>query len=201
MTEQLADDLARQGWAVAEGFFEPGLAEALAADLKCLQQKLKPAGTGKGRALAARTDHTHWLDGGTQAQQDYLARMEDLRRNLNRALYLGLFDYECHYAVYEAGGFYEKHIDSLHGARNRIVSCVTYLTPGWTEQNQGHLVLYHKNDQDREITRILPSAGTLAMFMSEDMPHEVRPPNRPRASIAGWFRCNSSTEGRIDPLR
>lgn len=195
----LADDLANQDWAVAPGFFNPSLIRALAEDMDRLQ--LEPAGTGKDKKKFARTDHTHWLSGGTNAQKTYLKMMEDLRVTLNRTLFLGLFDYECHYARYEAGGFYEKHIDALRGGRNRIVSCVTYLTEGWTDEDEGHLVLYDKDDQDREIARILPAAGTLALFLSEDIPHEVRPPNRPRASIAGWFRCNNSTEGRIDPQR
>ena len=56
-------------------------------------------------------------------------------------------------------------------------------------------------DENKEIARILPRAGTLVTFLSEDVPHEVLPPARERASIAGWFRCNTSTSASIDPLR
>ena len=101
--------------------------------------------------------------------------------------------------MYAPGGFYRKHRDSLRGQRNRIVSCVTYLTDDWATEDAGELVLYANDDEDREIARILPAAGTLAMFLSEDTPHEVLPPRRERRSIAGWFRCNATGGNRVDP--
>jgi SM-20-related protein len=33
-----------------------------------------------------------------------------------------------------------------------------------------------------------PIGGTLVLFMSADMPHEVLAAHRSRYSIAGWFR-------------
>jgi len=188
------DGLAERGWAVLPGYFPSSLTELLRADLSdCVAVRpLKLAGTGRSGIRAAepvRTDRTLWLDGSTWAQQEYLALMEALRLDLNRALYLGLFDYECHYALYAPGGFYKKHIDSLRGTRNRLVSCVTYLTPDWVEADKGHLALYDPQDETHEIARILPESGTLALFLSEEIPHEVLPPARERASIAGWFRC------------
>ena len=44
-------------------------------------------------------------------------------------------------------------------------------------------------------------SGKLVIFMSEQIPHEVLPTRKPRASIAGWFRCNASVTGKIDPAR
>lgn len=35
---------------------------------------------------------------------------------------------------------------------------------------------------------VLPQAGTLALFLSGDMPHEVLPATRERRSLTGWFR-------------
>jgi SM-20-related protein len=148
-----------------------------------------------------RNDRTLWLTGQSEAPFMFLSVMEQLREDLNARLFMGLFEYEAHYALYPPGGFYKKHLDSFRGARNRIVSTVTYLTPGWTESDGGHLVLYDGQDDTQETARILPQAGTLAVFLSEDVPHEVLPPARERASIAGWFRCNNSTSDKIDPLR
>lgn len=202
--DRIVDALAGPGWLAVENFFAPDLTEALIDDLSHARARvgLKAASVGRGGHQPQpdiRTDDTLWLDGTTPAQREYLAVMENLRLSLNRALYLGLFDYESHYAVYAPGGFYRKHRDSLHGARNRIVSCVTYLTPGWADADQGELVLYDPDDEDREMARILPRDGTLALFMSESVPHEVLPPQRERCSIAGWFRCNPSSGGRVDP--
>lgn len=139
-----------------------------------------------------RTDQTYWLSGEAPAQAACLTLMDELRQQLNRTLYLCLHVYEAHYAAYQKGGFYKKHIDSFKGQRNRIVSTVLYLTPGWRDSDQGHLVLYDAHDQDREIGRVLPRQGTLVCFLSEDIPHEVLPPARERVSIAGWFRGQGS---------
>lgn len=139
-----------------------------------------------------RTDQTFWLNGESPAQGAALSLMDRLRQQLNHALFLGLSSYEAHFASYQAGGFYKKHLDSFKGRRNRIVSTVLYLTPDWQEDDHGHLVIYDPVEQDKEVARVLPRAGTLACFMSEDMPHEVLPPARERVSIAGWFRAGSS---------
>ncbi len=164
------------------------------ADLKLRQKsgEMKDAGIGRGGAHIhagdIRTDQTYWLSGESPAQATCLSLMNDLRLQLNQSLYLGLHDYEAHYAAYQTGGFYKKHLDSFKGKRNRILSTVLYLTPDWQESDQGHLVLYDATDQDREIGRVLPRQGTLVCFLSEDIPHEVLPPARERISIAGWFR-------------
>lgn len=187
----LTDDLSTQGWSVLDEFFPPDLIAELLRDLETRQDDLKHAGIGRGDRFqvrpAIRNDQTLWLDGQSGAQNEYLRLMDALRIDLNRALFLGLEDFEAHYALYEPGGFYKKHLDALKGQRNRIISTVTYLTPAWRDEDEGHLVLY--DGADRELTRILPRAGRLAVFMSEDIPHEVLPPRRARRSIAGWFRC------------
>lgn len=192
------DTLGSAGWFAQENFLDSSLCESLVADLKLRQKSgaMKQAGIGRGgghiHAGDIRTDQTYWLSGESPAQATCLALMNELRRQLNQTLYLGLDFYEAHYAAYQAGGFYKKHLDSFKGKRNRIVSTVLYLTPGWQERDQGHLVLYDAIDHDREIGRVLPRQGTLVCFLSEDIPHEVLPPTRERVSIAGWFRERGS---------
>lgn len=207
LNARIADDLYVQGWSICPDYVPENLRTALLADLAAQEEagRLTLAAVGRDAAqtveTAIRNDRTLWLAGRDPAPAAYLDLMGRLRLDLNRRLILGLFEYEAHYARYDAGGFYRKHVDALHGERNRVVSTVTYLTPNWVEADGGHLVLYDAVDQDREITRVLPVAGTLAVFLSEDVPHEVLPPARPRNSIAGWFRCNPSGEDRVDPLR
>lgn len=198
LEDKQIDALTAAGWFKQENFLSPALCESLTTDFKMCQHRggvnQAAVGRGDGRILAGdiRTDRTCWLTGETTTQTECLARMEALRLHLNRALYLGLNTYEAHYAAYQAGGFYKKHLDSFKGKRNRIVSTVLYLTQGWRESDRGHLVLYDPGDQDREIGRVLPRQGTLACFMSEDIPHEVLPPARERVSIAGWFRTSGN---------
>lgn len=198
LQENQIDALATVGWFAQQNFLSPALCESLAADLKNQQRAgfMQQAAVGRGqdRVLATdiRTDQTYWLNGETPAQAECLSLMDHVRQQLNQSLYLGLASYEAHYASYQAGGFYKKHLDSFKGKRNRIISTVLYLTPDWQESDAGYLVLYDAVEQGREVGRVLPVQGTLACFVSEDIPHEVLPPHRERVSIAGWFRAGSS---------
>lgn len=136
-----------------------------------------------------RRDKTKWLDGSTPAQTAYLAFAEALRREVNFRLMLGLFAFEAHYAVYEQGGFYRRHLDSFRGARNRVLSSVLYLNRDWRDADGGQLRIYAP-DSDTVVEAVRPEFGTLAVFLSEEIPHEVVPARRERFSIAGWHRCN-----------
>ena len=137
---------------------------------------------------AIRADHILWFEGDTPAQRAWLDCMQDLRGYLNRTLYLGLQDYECHFANYGPGSYYRKHYDCFHDDDARVVTTVLYLTSGWSEHDGGQLVLYDRADDERVLCTIEPEAGTLAVFLSAVFPHEVLPTCRERASITGWFR-------------
>lgn len=207
LNQIIAEDLVTKGWSVQPGYFPATLTDALLDDMRAQDRagNLNIAAIGRDKkadiVTTIRNDRTLWLTGQSEAPWMFLSVMERLRMDLNARLFMGLFEYEAHYALYPPCGFYKKHVDSFRGARNRVVSTVTYLTPDWTEPDGGHLVLFDQKDEEREIARILPAAGTLAVFLSEDIPHEVLPPARERASIAGWFRCNNSGSGKVDPLR
>ena len=151
------------------------------------------AGIGRGEdhelVRQVRRDKTKWLDGSGPAQTAYFAFAEALRRDVNYRLMLGLFAFEAHYAVYEPGGFYKRHLDSFRGARNRVLSTVLYLNRDWDAADGGQLRIYAP-DSDQVLDEVRPEFGTLAVFLSEDIPHEVIPARRERFSIAGWHRCN-----------
>ena len=83
-----------------------------------------------------------------------------LRLELNKRLFLGLFDYECHFARYAPGGFYKKHRDAFVGDSNRILSTVLYLNPGWRAEWGGELLMY-EDLNDAVVARILPRYGNL----------------------------------------
>jgi SM-20-related protein len=190
----LCADLTRQGWS-QQSLTDTALLTALRDEARALWQADELRRAGIGRASdhelvgEIRRDKTRWFDGVSPAQRGWLDFAESLRLELNQRLALGLFAFEAHYAVYEPGGFYRKHRDSFRGARNRILSSVLYLNPGWQKANGGLLRLYDESD-DRVITDILPEFGTFAVFLSEEIPHEVTPALAPRFSIAGWHRCN-----------
>ena len=136
-----------------------------------------------------RSDKTKWIDPTNATLKEYLSTMAQLQTHLNRSLYLGLSYYEAHFALYEQGDFYEKHLDSFQGEKNRVVTTVYYLNDGWSGEDGGALVIYDQNN--KEIQRVMPKANTLVVFMSEDFPHEVLPAKKQRFSIAGWFRVDT----------
>jgi SM-20-related protein len=113
------DGLVGQGYAVLPGYFSRSFTDALLMDLQNLKEAgaFRRAGTGRNENNqvndAIRNDQTLWLDGAGTAQAAYLDHMAGLQDVLNQSLYLGLSSFESHYAQYEAGGFYKKHIDSL----------------------------------------------------------------------------------------
>lgn len=168
---------------------------ALRADLLARRGQLVPAAVGRAQARqlapAVRSDETLWLTGAGAAQEAFLARMDSLRLALNRELFLGLFDYEAHYARYAPGAFYRRHRDSLRGSgARRILSTVIYLNEPWRPGQGGELVLW--DAAERELIRAEPQGGTALFFLSEEFPHEVRPATVERYSIAGWFRLAAS---------
>src|SRR5262249_22987669 len=137
-------------------------------------------------------DHILWLDENqlTPAQSVYWAEIESLRAELNRELFLGLASFESHYAFYPSGAFYRKHVDRFSDSDERAISISLYLHPNWIEENGGQLRLYAG---DRQV-EIFPQGGTMAIFRSDNLPHEVEKADRDRFSLTGWFRRRE--EGR-----
>lgn len=194
--DQIASALQQQGYLVLDeplpGHLGLGLLDELEQQLA---GRLRPAGVGRGgefqRNADIRRDKILWLEPETPAVTEFLHWMDKLRAGLNQRLFLGLFDYESHFALYEPGDFYQKHRDAFRGSSpaqaGRKVSTVFYLNPDWCEADGGELLLYDEAGEQL-LERVAPKLGRLLVFLSEDFPHEVLPARRPRKSIAGWFR-------------
>ncbi|APE31678.1 2OG-Fe(II) oxygenase [Halomonas aestuarii] len=204
---ELVDALVENGWYVGEDFIPAELCAELYQELGAMadQEALDAAGIGRGQEHALRRDirgdAIRWLDRESQARRRYLEAMGELQQELNQALFLGLFEYEAHFAHYPPGAFYRRHLDSFRGRANRVVSTVGYLNPDWPDDGGGEMVIFDAEDPEREVARVRPQAGTFACFLSDSVPHEVLPTRLPRASIAGWFRRNASLGGLVDPAR
>lgn len=201
ISEIYLDDIESRGYAVIHNAISKPLLAQLMLDCYRVNPNFSLAGIGRKNDLhidkTIRKDKTFWFDGSSDAQVEYQALMEQIRITLNRSFFLGLFDYECHYAKYQQGDFYKKHYDAFKGRSNRVFTTVLYLN---TPSAGGELVIYKPKSKAVEMC-IKPQAGTLLMFESERFMHEVLPAIDDRYSIAGWFRKNASISGIIDPPR
>jgi SM-20-related protein len=191
---RIAAALQAEGWCHQPDFLPAELVAALRTDAQAQRNRFAPAAVGRGgerqRLSEQRNDSTLWLTGEGAAQRDFLARLDCVRQTLNSELFLGLMDYEAHYAHYAAGQFYRRHLDAFrqreaNGLPQRIVSSVFYLNEAWRPGDGGELVVWR---DAIELARIAPLGGSAVFFLSAEFPHEVLPARADRFSIAGWFR-------------
>jgi SM-20-related protein len=194
---QLLNAMDQFGWAAMPGYL--GDADSLRLSTECSEASdrggFKRAGVGRGLDLQVREDirgdHVMWLqtDAASVEQVIYLAKLELLRLALNQRFFLGLFEYEGHFAIYPEGAFYKAHLDRHAGTSDRIVTTILYLNPDWQPGDGGELKLWTTSgDKAGVFTLIEPRLGTLVCFMAGDFWHEVLPARKPRLSITGWFR-------------
>lgn len=191
----MLDNLVERGWSQHQLFLPADLTLALAAECLALRNvdALKWASVGRGkqqtRQASIRGDQIRWLKAGQSLACDrYLQIMDNLRLLLNRHLFLGLDEYESHFAFYAPGASYMKHLDRFRDDDCRTISAVIYLNEDWLPEQGGALRLHPEGECTEDIT---PLACRLVLFLSADMLHEVLPATRDRMSLAGWFRRRS----------
>lgn len=200
MTEREFDalfrDIAEQGLSITDGLLPADLIDGLYCEALHAWQagRFSPARVGHSRQpqhiSAIRGDTIMWLDSasGSPAQERFIDWSERLRNALNQNFYLGLQRTEFHYARYDAGRGYARHIDQHRGQPHRRITLILYLTPDRRPDDGGELCLYRPEEPEREWLRVVPERGRLVLFRSELIPHAVLPARRPRWSMTGWFR-------------
>lgn len=189
--DDLIESLRVDGIAVHDGFLS---ASHLGELIECARVRRErgefvPARIGTGPALQRRADirgdSICWLEQPLfAAERELLLKLNETRRALNRALYLGLDELEQHYACYPAGSRYERHVDQPRGRGARRLSSVLYLNEHWRETDGGLLRCIADDGVSRDIE---PKGGRLVLFLTEGREHEVLPAARERLSVTGWF--------------
>ncbi len=192
--EKFANDLETRFYSVIPNAVNPDLLDSMYAHFEGLtDQDFQRAGVGRGaesvRNQFVRRNSICWHNPEDPRAREWFDWIEEIRTFLNRRLFLGATSFESHFTRYDKDDFYRRHMDAFLGQRNRIVSLVTYLNNGWQPDQGGELVLYPK---DADPVRVTPEAGTLVLFMSEELPHEVLPSCRTRFGVAGWFRIDAA---------
>jgi SM-20-related protein len=196
------ESLCDRGFAVVPDFVAGDVARALREHALALdaQGAFRPAGVGRGDARTERSDvrgdRILWLDETMPAavERPLIDALSTLRERVNAALYLGLWDFEAHYALYPPGAFYARHRDRFaanrSGASSRVLSFVVYLNEVWRPGDGGALRLHLDDGVQLDV---LPQRGTLACFLAERFEHEVLPAIRARLAVTGWFRQRAQT--------
>lgn len=196
--ELVTNDIYTHGFHIIENFLDKTHYHALRFQiqemLNCDLFKNAKIGLKLNSKLhtAIRSDKIHWLDENSTdpAIQAYLTQINILAQTLNRSLFLGLNEFETHFAAYQPGAFYKKHVDQFSETKNRKISCVYYLNNHWQEQFGGELKLYNQDDQ--LIKTMFPKGNQFICFDSE-LPHEVCLTHQPRYSITGWMKTRSTS--------
>ena len=183
-----------------EGFAPSRLVDDLRVDVLALEalQRFEPAGSGpRGGASNGMRSATFadpigrpravgcWDAFAATWERLDLVRCE-LMEGLDREL---LEQVEVHYVRYPEGGFFQRHVDDFvdgDAAHRRSVSFILYLNEpelAWRESDGGALRVHPSGIE------YLPDAGSLLLFDSMQVQHEVLPTRRERTCLVGWFHA------------
>jgi len=103
---------------------------------------------------------------------------------------------ELLYAYYPKGGFYRRHVDAVSKSASvlRSYSLLLYLHDKWDENDGGYLRIHLDSGGDflpqgeePNFVDVKPEGGTLVLFKSDKIPHEVLDTNAERTAVVGWY--------------
>ncbi len=177
---------------IAQNFLSASLTKQLKQNLLNLYRDKKMQAAGIGNALlslqntAIRGDRIYWLDRKNKNiyENEFFDVMDNFVSYLNETCYTGITGYEFHYAWYDKGSYYKKHLDQFRNNDSRKYSMILYLNDNWKEKDGGQLCIHHNN----RLQTIAPENGKSVFFKSSELEHEVLLTNKPRLSITGWLK-------------
>lgn len=179
-------------FAFSDHIFDKEIIDGLRKNLLSLYKNddMDPAGIGNKFAytknLKIRGDLIHWLneDSDNLFEKQFFSIINSFIQHLNRTCFTGIKDKEFHYAMYETGSFYKRHLDQFKSDSGRKYSFVLYLNDNWQDDEGGEILIYNGEDE----RKYLPLGGRCVFFKSDEIEHEVLKASRDRLSIAGWLK-------------
>lgn len=192
--EELISGFLEKRVGIANEFLSPDLASHLKSNLVTLYENeaLELAGIGNAHLLnhdnTIRRDKIFWLDrqNNNPHENQFLDMIDSFISYLNRTCYTGIKSCEFHYALYEEGAFYKRHIDQFKSDDSRAFSMIMYLNESWKHQDGGELKIY----QGTGIQTISPQNKKCVFFKSNELEHEVAVTHATRMSVTGWLRTS-----------
>jgi len=103
---------------------------------------------------------------------------------------------ELLYAYYPNGGFYRRHLDAIPQSVSilRSYSLLLYLNSEWGEGDGGNLRIHLDSGGDEKpdgeednFVDVVPEGGTLVLFRSDIVAHEVLDTVKERMAVVGWY--------------
>lgn len=155
-------------------------------------KQLKVAGVGANSNFQTnkliRSDIIYWLDRkhNNIHENSFFDLIDKFVKYLNMTCFTGITGYEFHYAYYEKGSSYKRHLDQFKDNQDRAYSMIMYLNSDWSPSDGGQLCIYHK-----AVSQVIsPINGKCVFFKSSELEHEVLLNSKPRMSITGWLKTN-----------
>ena len=144
-----------------------------------------------------------WLDRThprTTVEGNLLNYMDFLRSQLGTSMSMDFnsVDTEAMYVRYPPGGFYRAHSDSHFPSpkinsrdTERRLSFILYINAApWLPEHEGCLRLWPGSPE--KTIDISPIPGSLIIFNSRDLIHEVLKTLVTRRAVVGWFRVRDN---------
>lgn len=153
-------------------------------------EELRLAGIGnKDNSIidqSIRRDKIFWLDKNKlkASEKLFFELIDAFVIYLNRTCFTSIKSYEFHYALYDKGAFYKKHLNQFKIDSGRAFSMILYLNSGWIKEDGGQLKIY----KETEVQLVSPENRKCVFFKSDELPHEVLVSNKSRMSIVGWLK-------------
>ena len=191
--EQLITGLISKEFGICDNFFSVDIIEELRKNLLNSYEEgiMYRAGIGKDSEYTKdkeiRRDVICWIDEKSEdiTERFFIQKMNEFIEYLNKTCYTSINAFEFHYAYYDVGSFYKKHVDRFKKDNGRLFSFVMYLNDNWGQEEGGELVLYTKQKTEY----VLPIGGRVVFFKSDVTEHEVKVAlTKPRLSIVGWMK-------------
>jgi SM-20-related protein len=201
--DTITNGLADRGFVVLPGFLDRESVTALRGEGMRRRAAGEFHAASIGRSDTAecdpsiRGDSICWLGGRASTEPEWalFAQLDALCVALNSALFLGISEFEAHYACYPPGAGYVRHVDRFRDDAARVISLVLYLNDDWRDTDGGTLRIYATRGANKPTCELPPSGGTLVAMRSDTLAHEVLPTIAERWSIAGWLKRRPAPQG------
>lgn len=197
LSEAELTQLAEQLWLCKKDAFTPEQLKKLQqiGQQRWQQGLFRSAKIGRGHEQqekkSIRSDEILWLDPKDPELLFFAEICNKIQTELAQGLMLPIQSYELHWARYPANSNgYDEHLDQsktkdlFHG--ERLITFVLYLNDSWQSEDGGQL----KIRLPEQAMTIEPQCGTLMLFRSDSLWHQVLSAKKDRWSLTGWFRRN-----------